>query len=102
MTWSAPIDRTMSTFPVLQTAVTFAPDDFAICTANVPTPPDAPLISNLCPGRTLPCSRTAAKAVHAESPTAADCSNVRLAGLGRRVFSEAHAYSANAALHQPN
>jgi hypothetical protein len=33
----------MSAFCVLQTAVTVAPKDFAICTANVPTPPDAPL-----------------------------------------------------------
>src|SRR3954468_9616053 len=37
MTWSAPIDRTMSTFLVLQTAVTFAPQAFAICTAYGPT-----------------------------------------------------------------
>jgi hypothetical protein len=44
----------MSTFLVLQTPVTFAPNDFAICTANVPTPPDAPLTSTLCPARTLP------------------------------------------------
>ena len=25
-------------------------EDFAICTANVPTPPEAPLISTFCPG----------------------------------------------------
>jgi hypothetical protein len=31
---------------VLQTPVTFAPNDFAIWTANVPTPPDAPLINH--------------------------------------------------------
>jgi hypothetical protein len=49
MTWSAPIDRIMSTLSVLQTPVTFAPNDFAICTANVPTPPDAPLINTLWP-----------------------------------------------------
>ena len=32
----------MSTFRVLHTPVTSAPNDLAICTANVPTPPDAP------------------------------------------------------------
>jgi hypothetical protein len=35
---------------VLHTPVTSAPKDLAICTANVPTPPDAPMISTLCPG----------------------------------------------------
>src|SRR6266542_2339889 len=39
MTRSAPIDRTISTFLVLHTPVTSAPNDLAICTANVPTPP---------------------------------------------------------------
>src|SRR6266571_2338505 len=34
MTWSAPIDRTNSTFVVLQTPVTSAPDALASCTAN--------------------------------------------------------------------
>ena len=37
----------MSTFAVLQTPVTSAPNDLAICTANVPTPPDAPFTSTL-------------------------------------------------------
>ena len=54
MTWSAPIERTMSTFVVLHTPVTSAPKAFAICTANGPTPPDAPLIKTVCPGLTLP------------------------------------------------
>src|SRR6266511_1637578 len=52
MTWTAPTDRTMSTFLVLQTPVTSAPNDLAICTAKVPTPPDAPLIKTRCPGWT--------------------------------------------------
>jgi hypothetical protein len=47
MTLSAPSARTISTFLVLQTPVTSAPNDFAICTANVPTPPDAPIIKDL-------------------------------------------------------
>jgi hypothetical protein len=34
---------------VLHTAVTSAPNDLAICTANVPTPPDAPLINTRWP-----------------------------------------------------
>ena len=37
-------ERTISRFLVLHTAVTSAPNALAICTANVPTPPDAPLI----------------------------------------------------------
>src|SRR6266581_3089145 len=41
MRWSAPIDRTRSTFLVLHTPVTSAPNALAICTANVPTPPAA-------------------------------------------------------------
>src|ERR1022692_4134901 len=51
MTRSAPIDLTMSTLPELHTPVTSAPRHFAICTANVPTPPAAPLINVFCPGR---------------------------------------------------
>jgi hypothetical protein len=60
MAWSAPSDRPRSTFVVLQTPVTNAPIDLAICTANVPTPPDAPMISTLCLGRTWPLSRSGA------------------------------------------
>ena len=41
-------------FLVLQTPVTRAPNALAICTANVPTPPDAPLINTSCPGWTFP------------------------------------------------
>jgi hypothetical protein len=44
----------MSTFLVLHTPVTSAPKDLAICTANVPTPPDAPMIRTLCPGSIRP------------------------------------------------
>jgi hypothetical protein len=50
MTRSAPKECTMPIFFVLQTPVTSAPNGLAICTANVPTPPPAPLISTLCPG----------------------------------------------------
>src|SRR5215472_5797977 len=53
MTRSAPSDRTISTFSVLHTPVPSAPSDFAICTANVPMPPAAPLIKTFCPGVTV-------------------------------------------------
>ena len=54
MTWSAPSERTRSTLLVLHTPVTSAPSALAICTANVPTPPDAPMISTLLPRLYLP------------------------------------------------
>jgi hypothetical protein len=44
------MERTMSTFLVLHTPVTSAPNALAICTANVLTPPDPPLIKTFCPG----------------------------------------------------
>src|SRR6266511_2730038 len=47
MTASAPIDRTRSAFLVLHTPVTWAPSALAIWTANVPTPPDAPVDEDL-------------------------------------------------------
>src|ERR671914_1675562 len=43
MTSSAPIDRTRSACVVVQTPVTWAPKALAICTANDPTPPAAPM-----------------------------------------------------------
>ncbi len=75
----------MSMFRVLHTPVTSAPNALAIWTANVPTPPDAPLMSTFWPGCTLPWSRSSWRAVVAETPRAAACSNVRLAGLGDEV-----------------
>jgi hypothetical protein len=50
MTWSAPGERTMSTFLVLHAPITPAPKDLAICTANVSTLPDAPLFKTFCLG----------------------------------------------------
>ena len=44
----------MSTFLVPHTPVTSAPNALAICTANVPTPPDAPLIKTCLPWLDLP------------------------------------------------
>src|SRR5919107_270400 len=77
MTWSAPIDRTRSTFAVLHTPVTCAPNALAICTPNVPTPPDAPTTSTRWPAWTRPRSRRACRAVTADTGTAAACSKVR-------------------------
>src|SRR6266568_119396 len=102
MTCFAPMDRTVSTFVVLHTPVTSASNDLAICTANVPTPPDAPLIRTFCPGCTFPTSRSAWRAASAEVGTAAACSNVRLTGLSASLSFPAHAYSAQAPLHAPN
>ena len=95
MTWSAPIARTMSVFVVLQTPVTSAPNAFAICTANVPTPPDAPMISTFCPGCTFALSRTACNAVTAEMGQAVARSKERFAGFRASMFASARAYSAN-------
>src|ERR671933_1507443 len=103
MTWSAPSDRTRSTLRVLHTPVTAAPKALAICTANVPTPPDAPVIRTVCPGCTLAMSRSACRAVKADIGTAAACSMVRLAGFGAKLSAGAHAYSARVpVVLQPN
>src|SRR3954470_16264313 len=95
------MDRTVSIFGVLHTPVTAAANDLAICTANVPTPPDAPTIKTFCPGRTPPLSRRPRRAVQAEVGTAAAWSKVRLAGLGASVSSRAQAYSAKAPSQVP-
>src|SRR5918911_280710 len=82
MTWSAPIDRTRSTFVVLATPVTSAPSAWAICTAKVPTPPDAPMISTCWPARARPV-RSACSAVSPDKGTAEaghQADRVRLAG----------------------
>src|SRR5260370_6451826 len=102
------MDRTMSTFLVLHTPVTCAPNDLAICTANVPTPPAAPLIKTFCPGRICPLSRRPCNAVSAATGAEAACSNVTLSGFMTNADfapdadSEVHAYSANAPRHVPN
>src|SRR5215470_7184321 len=99
MTWSAPIDLTRSTLAVLHTPVTVAPNSFANCTANVPTPPDAPMINTDCPAWILPTSRSPFKAVQPEVGTDPACSMVRFAGLGASLATSAHAYSANEPSH---
>ena len=67
---------------MLHTPVTSAPRAFAICTANVPTPPDAPFTSTFWPGLTCALSRNACSAVTAATGTPAACANVRFAGFG--------------------
>src|SRR6266850_4295165 len=102
MTWSAPIDRAVSTFLVLHTAVTSAPNDLAIWTANVPTPPDAPSTRTLWPRWIRPLSRRPRRAVIAATGTAAASSNDRLVGFAANLSSITHAYSAKAPRHTPN
>jgi hypothetical protein len=87
---------------VLHTPVAWAPNDLASCTANVPTPPDAPLTSTRCPGRTRPLSRSPCRAVSPATGTAAACSNDRLAGLGTSASAATAAYSAKAPPPAPN
>ena len=79
---------------MLHTPVTSAPKALATCTANVPTPPDAPMTSTFSPGCTFALSRTACSAVRAEIGTAAACSNDRFAGLGASRSARATANSA--------
>ena len=102
MTCAAPSERTSSTLRVLHTPVTSAPIATAICTANEPTPPLAPLTSTRCPAFTAPTSRIPRRAVVAAMGSAAACSNVRLAGFGATLSSAAHAYSAKAPRTKPN
>jgi len=96
MAWSAPIERTISCFPVLHNPVTTAPNDLAIWTAKVPTPPDAPIIKTFCPGLTFPLSRIPWKAVSAAVGTEAASSNVMLDGFCINPFSGTHISSAKA------
>src|ERR687897_1406427 len=96
MTWSAPSARTSSTLRVLPTPVTSAPSALAICTANVPTPPDAPLISTRVPGPTLPTSRMAISAVTPDMTDAAASSKLSLPGFSMSWDAGATVYSANA------
>src|ERR1039458_7840004 len=75
------MDRTRSTFRVLHTPVTFAPNDLAICTVNVPTPPAAPFTRTFCPASIRALSRRPCNAVRAATGADAACSNVTLSGL---------------------
>src|SRR5215204_4619331 len=86
MTSSAPRARTRFAFEVLHTPVTAAPNALASCTAYVPTPPAAPMMSTFCPGWSLPASRRPLRAVIPEIGTAAACLKLRFAGLGREAL----------------
>src|SRR5207248_9079971 len=77
--------RTMSMLVVLHTPVTSAPNHLAICTANIPTSPDAPTIKTFWSGLIPPVSRSPWRAVMAPCGTAAACSKVRFDGLGASV-----------------
>ena len=97
MTCSAPSEVTSSTPWLLHTPVTSAPSALAICTANVPTPPPAPLISTVIPGWTFPFG-SACNAVTPACGAAAACSKVRFAGFGTIRVSGATTYSGCSAL----
>src|SRR4028118_1518028 len=77
------MDRTTSTFAAPHTPVTRPPNALAICTAKVPTPPDAPTMSTSCPGSIRPWSRSPCKAGKPETARAAACSTARF-GRPRR------------------
>jgi SAM-dependent methyltransferase len=100
MTCSAPRRRTKSACGVLQTPVTWAPRYVAICTAKVPTPPEAPMIRTCWPGW-IPPARRPCSAVTAASGTAAACSKVRFPGLGARLSWSTAMYSAKAPWPKP-
>jgi hypothetical protein len=87
---------------VLHTPVTSAPNDLASRTENVPTPPDAPLISTCCPGWTRPLSRSPWRAVSPATGTAAACSNDTLPGFSASASSGTATYSARAPVPAPN
>ena len=50
----SPMCAAGSNFRASNSASASGPSALAICTAKVPTPPDAPLINTFCPGCTLP------------------------------------------------
>jgi hypothetical protein len=75
----------------------------AICTAKVPTPPDAPFTSIFSPALSLPKSRTACSAVMAAIGTAAASSNEMFAGFITMFrLSRTRTYSENAPSRPPN
>ncbi len=87
---------------MLATPVTSAPKALAICTANVPTPPDAPMTSTVCPAWTRPWSRTACSAVSAEIGTDAACSKETFDGMSASLPVATRAYCAKDASATPN
>ena len=80
---------------VRSTAVTWAPSARAICTANWPTAPAAPLTRTRSPGCTAASLRTVNRAISAEVGTAAASTNETPSGMRSRAASGAFTYSAN-------
>jgi hypothetical protein len=85
-------------FFVLHTPVTSAPSDLAICTANVPTPPEAPIDQTFWPDCIRPWSRTAWIGVRPAKGQAAACSKVRPVGFSTKLLGLALNNSAKAPL----
>ncbi len=80
---------------VLHTPVTSAPSSLAICTANVPTPPEAPMIKNFLPGldfADIAQDLEARSGRQTAQPRPA--SKVRLAGFSASLSSATQTYSA--------
>ncbi len=94
--------RTASSLAVLATPVTVAPSAVASCTANEPTPPDAPITSTRWPGSTRPTVVRAWSAVMPEIAETAACSKLTFSGLCASFDSLAEAYSAKVPLPMPN
>src|ERR687898_1446031 len=94
MTSSAPIDRTRSAFDPEATPVTTAPRAFANPTANVPTPPPAPVTNTFVPGDTS-AALSARSAVAPEIGTAAASSKDSPGGFAATFPTGPTANSAN-------
>ena len=73
----------------------------AICTAKLPTPPDAPMTRTRWPGRTRPTVVSACRAVMPEIVDTPACSTGTFAGRSTSLSTSATAYSAKAPLAMP-
>lgn len=89
------MDRTRSTFRVLHTPVTSAPNALASCTAKLPIPPDAPLTRTRWPGLDLHRRRWLSRVAWSDSPIAP--SSV-LAEIGMRDRAQAVVFASESGL----
>jgi hypothetical protein len=82
-------NRRWSWFAAPAVPITVMPRSRAICSTADPTPPDAPLTSSVCPGRT-PTSRMIRSAVSTTEGYPAASSNVRPSGIRAQARSTAN------------
>jgi len=92
--------RALSTFPVLHTAVTSAPNCLAIWMAKGADPPDAPSIRTFWPDGCLLVAKSLQRA-DGRHGHGRRSSNGTSAGFGASLSSTAHAYSAKAPRQVP-